>query len=148
MASFSISTWKGLFADRSDCLTEFWLLAYLEMSAINASSSVAFCECRMMILAGTRTRRKSISGVLFGEVDGGCRLLAVYNLHTIEPDDPRTTVSGLSGASFVGYNHDAVVVGHEFLLIIFESIPDALVDFSGSAQERADSRVLGLCGRS
>jgi DNA polymerase V len=65
IASFSISTWKGLLADRSDCLTEFWLLAYLDMSDIRTSSAMVSFDLRIISLAGTRTCCRSISGDFF-----------------------------------------------------------------------------------
>ena len=113
---FDRAMWKGLFAEKSDSLTEFWLLAYFEMSEMSPSSPSGSSMRSRMILAGIRTRpRSTFRGFLLREIDGCRRLAPVHDLHSLQPCNSWGAVGGAGEVHLVDDQDDAVVVRHEAL---------------------------------
>ena len=106
--------WKGLFAEKSDSLTEFWLLAYFEMSEMSSSSPTgSSMRSRMIFAANPNAAEIDLRSFLLREIDGCRRLAPIHNLHSLQPCDSGGAFGRATEVHLVDYENDAVVVRHE-----------------------------------
>src|SRR5450830_1658609 len=120
---------------------------FYDVLAIGISRNVRnqFLVISLAISKHNNLRRNSDAaqiyvGIFFlGEIDGCCRLPAVDDLHTLKPQNTRRTISGAIQLGGIGYNNDAIVVGHETIRIVTQTVPNPLVYTSAAnPQKRTD----------